>query len=250
MISIINYKNNEKLYKLIINKLKLHDVVIVKNFLSEDEKKSIFNFLKKTFKSKKDIRRSGEFRYLQKDYKRLDIGDSYINPRVSRFLLYTEWSKFNKDLYNKISKIIDLRNKVIKCKKDNFEYKFLGYNSDHYKFCDMIRLIQYPSGGGFLSQHNDRSYLYPKKMINVLVPFSKRTKNKIKRFSTFKVGGLYYFKKKKIDIENNLDVGDLVFHNQTIEHGVSSVDPDEKFNLNKFGGRLALNFSIGKFYLN
>ena len=115
----------------------------------------------------------------------------------------------------------------------------------------MIRMIQYPTGGGFLSSHNDREYLFPKQMVNVLVPFSKKSKNKIRHFPTFKDGGLFYVKnKKKLDIEKFIDVGDLIFHNQKIEHGVSSVDPDKNFNIEKFCGRITLNFSIGKFFVD
>ncbi len=252
MIGLIKYsKKKINLHKLIDQKLKKHDVVVVKNFLNHKSKISIFNFLKKTFKSRKDIRRSGEFTYFQKDYKRLDIGDSYINQRVSRFLLYTEWNKNNSSLYKNINEIINLRNKIIGTNKTNYEYKFDGYNSKKYKFCDMIRMIQYPTGGGFLSSHNDKEYLYPKQMINVLMPFSKRMKGKSKNFPSFEVGGLFYIKKqKKIDIEKILDVGDLIFHNQNIVHGVASVDPDKQFKLKEFCGRITLNFSIGKFFIS
>lgn len=251
MFSVLKYSKNKKnFFELVRKKLKKHDVVIVKNFLTLKSKKSIFNFLKKTFYLRKDIRISGEFKYLQKDYKRLDIGDSYINPRVSRFVLYTEWNNKNKNLYSKIKDIINLRNDVIGIKKTGFEYNFKGYETKKFKFCDMIRMIQYPTGGGYLSQHNDREYLYPKQMVNVLVPFSKRSKKNSIFFPNFKKGGLFYVKKgKKFQIEKYLEVGDLIFHNQRIEHGVSSVDPEYDFDLSSFCGRITLNFSIGKFFL-
>ena len=90
--------------------------------------------------------------------------------------MYTEWNKKNKNLYSKIKDIINLRNDVIGIKKVGFEYNFKGYETKKFKFCDMIRMIQYPTGGGYLAQHNDREYLYPKQMVNVLVPFSKNQK--------------------------------------------------------------------------
>lgn len=251
MISKINFNKSEnKIIKLITNELKKNSVVILKNYLSIKEKKIIFKFLKSSFYSRKDIRKSGEFKYLQKDYKRLDVGDSYINQRVSRFLLYTEWNKKNKLLYDQINKIINLRNKIIGVEKKHYEYNFKGYNSNSYKFCDMVRMIQYPTGGGFLSAHNDREYLYPKQMINVLIPFSKKSNKLIKNFPVFEKGGLFYIKKnKRIEIEDVLDVGDLIFHNQKIVHGVASVDPYRKFNIKSFCGRITLNFSIGKFFI-
>lgn len=251
MFSVLKYSKNQKnFFELVKKKLKKHDVVIVKNFLNSETKKYIYKFLKRTFNLRKDIRKSGEFKYFQKDYRRLDVGDSYINSRVSRFVLYTEWNNNNKNLYSKIKDIINLRNDVIGTKKVGFEYNFKGYNSKKYKFCDMIRMIQYPTGGGFLSQHNDREYLFPKQMVNVLVPFSKRSNKRSKFFLNFKKGGLFYVKNRiKIDIENEVNVGDLIFHNQLINHGVSSIDPELNFNLKSFCGRIMLNFSIGKFFI-
>ena len=52
----------------------------------------IFNILKQINKNKKDIRHSGNF-FKMNDYKRLDIGDSYKNPRFARFILMNEWKK-------------------------------------------------------------------------------------------------------------------------------------------------------------
>ena len=58
----------------------------------------------------------------------------------------------------------------------------------------------------------------------------------------FKIINFFIFRWK-------IDVGDLIFHNQKIDHGVSSVDPDSNFDLNSFCGRITLNFSIGKFFV-
>lgn len=249
MISKIFYNGNQKkTIRLIKEKLKKNDLVVLKNFLSKDEKVKIFNFLKKSFNSKKDIRISGEFKYLQKDYQRLDVGDSYINSRFSRFNLFNEWN--NENLFRNLNKVISLRNKIIEVKKEKFEYFFRGYNSNSYKFCDMVRMIQYPTGGGFLSPHYDNSYLYPNKLINLLIPLSKKTKKKLSNFKTFETGGLYYLKRKKrLDIENILDVGDLIFHTRKIKHGVSSIDPEKPLNTNDLCGRIVLSFSIGKYFL-
>ena len=249
MISKITYNQNEKkVIRLIKENLKKNNVVILKNFLSLDEKRTILKFLKKSFNLRKDIRISGEFKYLQEDYKRLDVGDSYINSRFSRFILYNEWN--NKNFFRSLNRIISFRNKVMKIKKEKFEYFFRGYNSKSYKFCDLVRMIQYPTGGGFLASHYDNSYLYPKKLINLLIPFSKRSKKKLNDFTTFETGGLYYLKKKKrLDLEKFLNVGDLVFHTQKIKHGVSSVDPKKPLNIDDLCGRITVNFSIGKYFL-
>ena len=249
-VMIINYLNNKKsLEKKIKQKLKLHGVCVVKNFLKFGTQKKIYKYFQKSFKVTRDIRISGPFRYLQHDFRRLDVGDSSINSRVARFILYCEWN--NKKLFDLLNLIINLRNSISNLKKENFSYKLNRANSKRYKYCELIRMVQYPAGGGFLSMHRDKSELYPKEMINVLIPFSKRSNKKNKYFGSFCKGGLYYFKnKKKIDIEKILNVGDLVFHDQAILHGVSSVDYNKNFSLNNLNGRITLNFSIAKFLVS
>ena len=244
---IVNYKNNRKtLEKLIKLKLKRYGVCVLKNFLTLKTQKKIYQYYKKYFKITKDIKVSGPFRYKQRDFRRLDIGDRSINSRLARFILFCEWN--NKELFNLISPIIDLRNSISNLRKKNFSYDLKKNNSKKFKYCELVRMVQYPKGGGFLSMHKDKSELYPKEMTNVLIPFSKRSNKKIKHFGTFSTGGLYYFKnKKKIDIEKILNVGDLVFHDQSIFHGVSSVDYDKHLDLPKLNGRTTLNFSIAKF---
>ena len=67
MFSVLKYSKNKKNFSELIKKeLKKYDVVIVKNFLSLESKKYIFNFLKKSFYLRKDIRRSGELRIFKK----------------------------------------------------------------------------------------------------------------------------------------------------------------------------------------
>ena len=248
---ILKFKSKRNFNIEILDVIRNNGICIVKNFFSLVDLKKLNSHFKKKFISSSDIRVSGKFLYKQKDYKRLDIGDSYINPRFSRFLLFCEWNIKNKKIFKLLNNAIKLRNKVCAIKKDKFCYNFKRkYNKDkNFKFCDMVRLIQYPVGGGFLMPHRDKSDSYPEEMINMLIPFSSRKKKDVS-FNTFEKGGLYYIlNKKKVDIEKYLDVGDLVFHDQNIIHGVNSIDEHKPLNLKTYNGRLTLNFSIGKFYL-
>ena len=120
----------------------------------------------------------------------------------------------------------------------------------YFKWCDLIRVIQYPIGGGFLHRHNDKDPENLDTQINLLIPITSKTNGKISKFKTFNKGGLYYFfNKKKINIENFVNSGDLIFHNLNIDHGVNSIDDDKKLELNKLTGRISLNFSVGKFFI-
>ena len=246
-------KNNQKyneLKKKVIWKLNKYNVCVLKNFIDIEQISKIFNILKTRNKTKKDIRLSGKFFYKMSDFKRLDIGDSYKNARFARFILFSEWQKKNEVFFNILKPIIDFRNQISGIKKKNYIYENLEKkNNSKYHFCDLVRMIQYPIGGGFLNPHNDYDPFYPKKMINVLLPITNKT-TKSERLNTYKSGGLYYIiKKKEILIDNFIEPGDIIFHNQKINHGVKSIDPYKNLNLNTLNGRVTINFSIGKFYI-
>ena len=123
----------------------------------------------------KDIRVSGPRRIKQGDYQRLDIGNSYKNPRFIRTIYVNEWLKKNKVRFFKLIKpIIELRNYVSKIEKYEKVYpnaKSLSKSLDikKYLFCDFVRMIQYPSGGGFLAEHNDHDKYYCKGVYQALL---------------------------------------------------------------------------------
>ena len=77
----------------ILNIIKVHNICIVKNFFTKIEHKLMHKLVSERFDYTKDIRRSGIFYFKMSDYQRLDIGDSYKNPRFARFTLFNEWKK-------------------------------------------------------------------------------------------------------------------------------------------------------------
>ena len=240
----INLINLVKKSKLI---LKNKNFCIIKNFIKKKDYIEINKFLKKSFKLREDIRVSGPFIYGQKDYKRLDIGDSYVNPKFLRFISFFQWNKENKKLFNLIKPILNFRDHLCNIKKnEDFTYSIKGQKNKKFVYCDLVRMIQYPLGGGFLGKHRDKSEYFPKDILNVLMPLSSKTKKRNK--GSFDQGGLYYIKNnKKINIEKYIDTGDLIIHNQTIYHGVNSIDPNKNLDIKNFNGRTTLNFSIGNF---
>ena len=81
--------------------------------------------MKKRNKNKKDIRLSGKFFYKMSDYKRLDIGECYANPRFARFILINEWNNKNKIFYDLVKPMIDFRNNLSGISKDKYIYNNL-----------------------------------------------------------------------------------------------------------------------------
>tara|TARA_B100000315_G_C14568911_1_gene584439 strand:- start:1335 stop:2132 length:798 start_codon:yes stop_codon:yes gene_type:complete len=252
---VIKYDQNNR--KQIIKHAKSlidkYNFCIIKGFNNLDTQKEIFKIFDKRLSESKDIRISGGFYYNMPDYCRLDIGDSYQNSRFSRYMLFCEWNKNNKELFALISNLLEFRNDLSGIKKKNHIYDFEDEKIDNqYFYCDVIRMIQYPIGGGFLSSHNDQDdTFYPDKMINMLLPITTRRKlnsNLDIDLQKFQRGGFYYIHNgKKIDVEDIIDSGDLVIHNTTIDHGVNCIDNDKDLDLVNLCGRITLNFSIGLF---
>ena len=249
-----NISNKKKLYKKALKTLKNEKFCIIKNFHKLSTHKQIISILKKKFDYRKDVRVTGQRRIKQNDYQRLDIGNSYKNPRFIRTIYVNERQKNNNRFFKLIEPIINLRNYVSKIKKFNKIYpsaKSISntLNYKKYLFCDFVRMIQYPTGGGFLAEHDDHDKYYCKGVYQALLPLTvKKIKGKKRNLATYETGGLYLnSKRKKIFVDEYMKAGDLLLFDPKISHGINSVDPKKKMNMNKWNGRLTLAFSISNF---
>ena len=244
----INFQTLNGSFANVKKKLRKNSFCILKNVIKEKD----VNFMK-SFNSTNEKRISGPWKYKMKDIRRLDLGDSYKNSRFSRCITFCEWNKKNEKFYKIIRPVIEIRNLLSKVKKEKYIYKDLTpFQKDHNKdkiFCDFVRMLQYPTGGGFLALHDDFDKNYPERILNAILTVTSRKKiNRNSKLYSYKVGGLYFLKnKKKINVENMMNPGDLILFDQKIPHGVNSVDPHEKITLDNLNGRISLAFSIGRF---
>ena len=82
--------------------------------------------------------------------------------------------------------------------------------------CDRIQFAQYPAGSGRIATHED-----PYKHVNPIIStyLSKRGED-------FQTGGVYFVNQqdKKVDLEENVNVGDVGLAFPTVAHGVDRVD--------------------------
>jgi hypothetical protein len=252
---VVNYDSNNhaEIINFINNSIEKFHFCVVKGYHDYDTQFKILKILEEKYGQSKEIRVSGGFYFNMPDYRRLDIGDSYSNSRFSRYMLFCEWNKENEELFNLIKGLISFRNELAEIQSENYSYNIKDNKINHETlFCDVIRMIQYPIGGGFLSCHNDADNLfYPDKMLNMLLPITTRRKEHLKNnneLTTFDKGGLYYIHKgEKIDAEEFVQSGDIIFHDTKIEHGINCIDNDKSLDLKNLCGRITLNFSIGLF---
>ena len=246
------FKNLETTIPEVKKKLRENSFCVIKKIILKKDLNYIHGLFKKRFKSMPEIRRSYDWKFKMKDFKRLDVGDSYKNSRFSRTITFSEWNKNNNEFYNIVDKIIKVRNALSNVKKNFFIYdNVVPFKRKHNKnkiFCDLVRMLQYPTGGGFLTQHNDFEKNYPEKIFPAILTVTSRKKRKRSHLSTYEKGGLYFIKNnKKMNVEDMMDSGDLVLFDQKISHGVNSVDPHKKIKLNELNGRITLAFSVGVF---
>ena len=219
----INYSN--KLNQIILvqrikTKLDKYGFCILKNLNNYKISKNLLSIIYEKSKKLKDIRLSGSHKLFSKDYKRLDIGDTFKNPKFLRIITFYEWNRQNNNFFKLIRNAIEIRNKISDAKKENFYYpkaKPIGTKSINkkYIYSDFVRMIQYPKGGGFLSEHDDYDKYYCKDTFGMLMPLtvkSKKTYCNKRKLETYTTGGLYFInQKKKIFVEKWIDIGDIIF---------------------------------------
>ena len=94
---------------------------------------------------------------------------------------------------------------------------------------DRIQIAQYPAGVGELNRHID-----PVKNQRVIIGLIMS-----KRGEEYQSGGFYYVdtNDRVIDVEDQLDIGDILCCYPTVHHGVEIIDPDKQANWSSVEGR-------------
>jgi len=116
-------------------------------------------------------------------------------------------------------------------------FKFLGgFPLDAYEknipstgVVDRLQVVQYTSGVGELEVHSD-PYLYQKMTISAIM--SKKGKD-------YNTGGAYILnsRKEKVDVEGEMDIGDIYLTYPTVFHGVETIDKGREADWSSPQGR-------------
>ena len=98
---------------------------------------------------------------------------------------------------------------------------------------DRIQIAQYPSRIGFLEPHSD-PYLHQRLFFSGYMT---------KRGVDYEVGGFYLVGQKDevVEVENDINVGDIGIGYATVWHGVAPCNKDKEPNWNSIEGRWFLS---------
>lgn len=233
--------------KIILN-VKKNGFAIVRGLFTENEIKKSVQKLKNKFSIKNDrLSSEGSPFEIFNNFQKLCVGSSSKSKekiyRLHRIFYNPTWSE---DIYG-FRKIFirfnKIRNIILGFKKNFCVYK---PENNLWSAC---RILQYPSGGGHMSEHSD--YIlknvsrvnFMNNFYQLILPITEKGKD-------FKNGGAFViYKNKKISIEDELKIGDIIIYKSTIKHGVDEIDDNKKINLNKINGRIVLMNSLYQNFL-
>lgn len=100
------------------------------------------------------------------------------------------------------------------------------------------RVQHYPAGGGFLGVHRDETSAanvasWAQRYLQLVIVLTKRGID-------FETGGAFVERDShRIDVEAEVEVGDIVVYDGSLRHGVDDIDPHRVLNLDTLSGRLA-----------
>jgi len=155
------------------------------------------------------------------------INGKYAMKPIWHIFYLFPWNKDNLGVYKEINKRWSIMKMLGGYAPDEF-----SKNTPKDGTIDRIHLYQYPKGGGYVETHSD-----PYKINRTIMTTKLST-----RGEEYQTGGIYFFKndKTKVDVEDQINKGDIYFCFPTLIHGVDPVDENETVNWNSKSGRWLL----------
>lgn len=164
------------------------------------------------------------------DYHRIndEYENSYVKTKAHQFFFHL-WYQHN--------------DPILSLFKDTFELKsiLMGHhdlsyirNRPSHGFVSRVVVHHYPCGGGYTAEHQD-----PVNEWNPLQTIIKASENGV----DFEEGGLYVktdVDAEPIELEKQLDMGDMVVFDQALPHGVNPIDPHKELDWSLDKGRFLI----------
>ena len=173
------------------------------------------------------------------NFHRLNVWDkrSYVQACFHQFVFFP-WNQDVFNFFELFRKIYQVRNLI----SGNPKNKFLSIEPED--GCIARLAFQfYPKGIGGIHKHSD-----PIDHHQLTAPILQMSKKGI----DFKSGGAYLEASdgKKIMLDDYAEIGDVIYYNAMLSHGVEPIDPECKPDWLSFEGRWVLLFAINKLFDN
>lgn len=151
--------------------------------------------------------------------------DSYVESYAHKFYFYP-WNQNIFDFFNIFKPVFELKNLISNLPRD----KFFTSNPIQDDFVIRCLFHHYPLGGGYIAKHADTVGMH--QAVTAIVALSNKG-------CDFQTGGLYVVdnKKQKIFIDDELKMGNVLFFNPEIEHGVDDIQGETDGGFFDINGR-------------
>lgn len=209
-----------------------HDgYAIIRGAVRENQVQRLLDHTRNLFDPRADVRKSGEYRRDMKDFHRLDLGEYGASTRFARYFMFFPWNQdpFFDDVGATMMDVMrGLAGKAASYASGGPE----DANPNRYR---ISYVIQYPIGGGFMSNH--REYTRQEEDDHAFVLTIALTT----RGKDFSAGGAYLHRgDETIDVEASVEAGDLLVYRGDLYHGVEGIDRDRPIVLDEVCGRIVL----------
>jgi hypothetical protein len=205
---IIDLHKQKNISGTVLKNLKEKKIIIFRNLFKKDEIiKELDLFKKKKFKLTK---KSGDYFVGKKNFSRFDKNNKNLSgyARLQYFHTLFTWNK--DESFRKIfKKVIKFRNKLYNIK--SYKNNIFKFKNDNYF---NLPKVNYLPARGHLGSHIDLS---DKQERNFVVIMSKIDRD-------FSKGGFFIIKNKKLlNIEKDLEIGDIICNDVNTYHGVEKI---------------------------
>ncbi len=221
-------ENNEKKADEIVNSLYSGDVYILRNVYSDE---FVEDLKTKLFKWGQDTESAFHKTYENvPNFHRIvdeSVNSNYaMKPMWHIFYLFP-WNQDHMGVYEEINKRWNIMKML-----SGYQANEFSKNTPKDGIIDRIHFYQYPSGGGYVETHSD-----PYKINRTIMTTKLST-----RGEDYQTGGIYFFTQddNKINLDDQIQKGDMFFCFPTLIHGCDPVDPGETIDWNNKRGRWLL----------
>ena len=209
--------------------------IIIRGLITPAIAAQIVANLETTFISEADLRVNPEVTPSRENYQRLDLGEYGGVARFMRTFFQFGWNEDKLGAGKCFTMLTQMRNLLMGL-PENYLLDS-GYEGGAY---NAARIIQYPSGGGFMAGHKDRlsnhiNLAHQGFRSNFVALLSLGTRDE-----NFEQGGAWINTPQghKLDVEGILLPGDIILYDQLTEHGVAGIDTHKPIDTKGLSGRL------------